>query len=271
MDGEHSKGSARGAWAAAVVGLALLGSAAATEVFESTGDQGETVYSDRPSPGATPTELRPLPTVELPRAPYRPEGPDRHEDPAAHRRDGATRGYPSFEIVRPRSDEAIRSDGGTVEVALRIETLAPGHRLDLVLDGEPVITDLAAASVLLHDVPRGTHSLQAVVTGARGARIAATAPVLFHVLRSSVLAPRGPQVPGGAPSIPGFDVGPRPGPQGRLLRRSRERHPDRHPDRYRNAHRDRFDDRFRAGDDARPPGDERRERPSFRANVPTPE
>jgi len=78
-----------------------------------------------------------------------------------------------------------------VDVRLRLEpALASTHAIYLYLDGQRVDGQpLDALDFQLTEVPRGTHSLTAMVTDQDGKTLAKAPPVVFHVVQTSVANP----------------------------------------------------------------------------------
>ena len=188
--------------------LALVVSVCAAEgtasVYRSTGAQGETVYSDDPSPGAERIEVV-IPTgIPAPRASAPATGTSAGDDAAPYER---------FAIAEPEGGATIRANSGNVPVVLEVRpSLRAGDRIRIDLDGET--REVHATSTLLTNVPRGAHRLGAAIVGENGEVRAAAGPVEFQLLRISRLTkPSGPSVPRGAgatsPPLPG---GPGPPP-----------------------------------------------------------
>jgi len=100
-------------------------------------------------------------------------------------------------ITSPAEDEAIRSNPGTVDVAVDLEpALFKGHKVRIYLDGTAAPEELAATTITLQNVDRGTHTLQASVVDAQGREQIRSPAITFHMLR--VAAPRvGPFSRGG--------------------------------------------------------------------------
>lgn len=145
---------------------------------------GVTHYSDRPIPGATRVELNAGSRAEPSASPSSSVGSTTQSRAAA----GPT--YRNFEIISPRNDESVVNTGGRVDIRIRFEpSLQPGHTLHLYMDGR-LVEGLAenAQDYNLNDVPRGTHSLVAVINN-RGTRVQQTSPVTFHVRQESAAQP----------------------------------------------------------------------------------
>ncbi|NIU04476.1 MAG: DUF4124 domain-containing protein [Gammaproteobacteria bacterium] len=186
------------------------------DVYRSTGEHGEPVYSDEPQPGSTKVDVPPITIVPAVPVTQPPRAPSRAEPRAG--------GYQQFAIVSPSPDEAIRDNAGNVQVALRVSPgLQAGDRIRLYLDGSPWGDPFPSTSTTLTNVPRGTHTVRAAILDQTGAEVARTGTVTFHLRRVSTLlqipptlpgggqSPGGPDSPGG-PESPGGAGGPTPSP-----------------------------------------------------------
>jgi hypothetical protein len=170
----------------ALMVLALLAAPAfaAQAVWKWVDEKGVTHYADRPVPGAQRVEIAvgsPADSAQQP-PPYTSSSP---------RAPAAAPDYRNFEITRPADQESIVNQGGTVEVQLQIEpALQPGHSISLYLDGQPVQGfQPRSLAVTLDGMPRGEHSLSAVIEDRRGNRIKETSTVRFYVRQNSIAQP----------------------------------------------------------------------------------
>ncbi len=186
------------------LGLALLSFVAhGADVYRSTGEYGEPVYSDEPQPGSTKVDVPPItiiPSVPVTQPPRAPSA----TAPSAE-------GYQRFAIVSPSADAAIRDNAGNVHVGLSLSPgLQAGDRIRIYLDGSAWGDPFRSTSMTLTNVSRGSHTLQAAVVDETGAEIARTDTVTFHVQRVSSLLQTPPTVPGGgqSPGGPGSPGGP---------------------------------------------------------------
>jgi hypothetical protein len=161
------------------------GAASAADVWKWVDEKGITHYSDQPVPGATKIEVRAGNVAESGSADVassRPAAPDSS---------AAAPGYRDFEIYRPEVDEAIINTGGQVNVEIRIDpSVQPLHTLSLYLDGK-LVTGFSrnSLSYALTEVPRGVHSVTAVITDQYGKTVRETSPVGFSVRQESVAQP----------------------------------------------------------------------------------
>jgi hypothetical protein len=146
--------------------------------------EGTRHYSDRPVPGAEQVEL----------AGAQAFGSARTQRVARTSGQGDTAGVPgayqSIEVLSPAEQETLWNIGTNLPVRVRIQpALQPGHRYDLLLDGQRRNVNTAAASVTLPDVFRGEHSLQVVVIDSAGAEIMRSPSRVFYVQQTSTLNP----------------------------------------------------------------------------------
>jgi hypothetical protein len=189
----------------ALAASGLCSTASAAEVWKWVDAKGVTHYSDQPIPGAIKIEVRAGNISEA-----------RSAQPLSNQADSQSQSqteqssYPEFQIVRPTKDQNIINTGGEVAVEIHIAPpLRATHRLNLYLDGKLVAGfPHNTASYALTAVPRGMHTLTAVVADASGNTIQDAPPVTFNVRQESIAQPPvGPSL--GQPPKPV----PRPRPQ----------------------------------------------------------
>src|SRR5688500_5174802 len=164
----------------------LLGTSASGVPAWTWVDANGTVhFSDRPVPGARQLELggAPAPGSAPPPAVGNPSRPTtRPGEPA--------RATYQIEIVSPAEQETLWNTGGMLTVALRSSPgLQPGHRYDLVLDGQRRNLNTTSSRVELTEIFRGTHTLQVVVIDGAGTELARSPSRTFFVQQTSVLNP----------------------------------------------------------------------------------
>lgn len=163
----------------------LTGTASAADVWKWVDSSGVTHYSDQPAPGAIKIEVRAGNVAES-----RSTSVGTPRSAAGDDSADATR-YRDFAIYRPEVDQSIINTGGQVNVEIRIDpAVQPLHTLSLYLDGK-LVTGSApnALSYVLTEVPRGVHSVTAVIRDGTGKTIQETAPVGFNVRQESVANP----------------------------------------------------------------------------------
>ncbi len=183
----------------AILVLAFLAAPAfaSQSVWKWVDDKGVTHYSDRPVQGAERVEI----SVGSRADTY--QAPATSSNDTQNQRNEAAEAYRNFEIWAPGNEETIPNTGGAVDVRLRFEPgLRPGHSLYLYFNGR-LVEDFppTAREYTLQNVPRGEHTLVAVIQGQGGRRIAETPTVRFYVRQQSIAQPpvgpalRQPQTP----------------------------------------------------------------------------
>ena len=102
--------------------------------------------------------------------------------------------YIEAAILAPADDAALRDNAGHVQVHGRVRpALAPGHQVQLLLDGTPWGSPQSTANFALANIDRGTHSLALRILNGEGKPLFTGQPSTFHLLRHSRLHPK----PGG--------------------------------------------------------------------------
>ena len=161
--------------AVVALGAAICVTPLQAKIYKFVLPDGTVVYSDTPpEKGAREVELPPLQTFTPP--PLPPSSPALTVDePAAD--------YESFEVASPANDEAIRDNGGSVKVGLKIApALRSGHEVEIFVDGTSVGRG-RGSSATLTDVDRGSHSVYATIVDGEGKEVARTPSITFHLQR----------------------------------------------------------------------------------------
>jgi hypothetical protein len=153
-------------------------------VYKWVDEKGVTHFSDQPVAGAEKVELSsgssrstPAPTYSAPRAQDTPAD----KGPA----------YSRFVIESPQQDEAVINTGGVVRVTVGSSPqLAGAHQIVFYLDGSAVAdADPHSSTHEFTTMPRGTHTIKAVVSTLQGVKIQETPTVTFHVRQESAAQP----------------------------------------------------------------------------------
>jgi hypothetical protein len=164
-------------WLSALAATGAVAAPAWTWVDEN----GTVHFSDRPAPGARQVEISGAQSFRTQEPARAPRVLMPRETPAAP--------YQRVEIVSPAEQETLWNIGTMLNVQTSfVPPLQPGHRYDLVLDGQRRNVNTASASVTLPDVFRGEHTLEVVVLDG-GREIMRSPPRTFYVQQTSALNP----------------------------------------------------------------------------------
>lgn len=171
--------------------------AVAADVYRYVDEKGNTVFTDQPRPGALRMVVEPAPatSVVVPVLPAAPQAPAK-----APSKPGSETfaGYTDLRITQPAPNEALVNTVGDVDVSLNLHPPLRadlGHGLTVLLDGAPVAQNSTRMNLVLNNVDRGEHVLEAYVLDGAGAVLIQSAPVRFSLQRPSLLQP-GRQLPG---------------------------------------------------------------------------
>ena len=169
---------------------AAIAAQGGTPLYKWVDAKGVTHYSDVPEPGATSVEVGSAQGYHAPAAAGA-------RSATAH--NGAATSASSYKMLAISSPEeggvVWRSDGFVGVSAALQPGLASGHHLWFVIDGTRQSEPADGMSTLV-ELPRGTHTVSALVTDAADTELLGSASVTFHVRQNSaVTAPRGPALP----------------------------------------------------------------------------
>ncbi len=146
----------------------------AETVYKTVDEDGNTIFTDKPSEKSEEIKLRELQTVDNP-------NPAKYK-PASKQADKTQFKYESFEVTKPQSGTGIRSNDGSVSISVSLEPgLKQGHKIVILMDGKEIGTGYSAS---LQDVDRGTHSINAKVVDGNGKTLISTSSS-FSVLRAT--------------------------------------------------------------------------------------
>jgi uncharacterized protein DUF4124 len=143
----------------------------AETVYKTVDDDGNIIFTDKPSENAEEIKLQELQTIDNPN-PIRSTPRPRQTDKGSL--------YKTFFIANPANDSGIRSNNGSVSISVSLEpTLRPGHKIIISMDGKEIGS---GTSVSLQNVDRGTHSISASVVDGDGKKLISTSST-FSLLR----------------------------------------------------------------------------------------
>ena len=173
----------------AILGLlALSGPGHATRVYKSTAPDGSTVFSDRPSPSATPIDLAPSPAAP----PAAPSAEKPAPPPAS-----APVVYKTLRITQPADDAVAWFASGPVAVSVEVvPPLAEGHVLVPLLNDVPQGDGVGGNGFNLTGLDPDTYRLAVEIRDAAGKTLKRSPTIRFHFKRQSVNLPaRRPRPP----------------------------------------------------------------------------
>lgn len=170
--------------------LLSLALPASAQIYKYIDANGNTVFTNQPPEGvnAESIELPQTNTVEMqaPRTPPPQASPEAQAAP-----------YRILQLTGLPDEQAMRANNGTFSVGVRLEpALAAGHRLRLLLDGQPYGAASSATRLQLTNVDRGEHSLAVeVLSGERSLQQSETLTFTVQRVNTSSPALRPPPPP----------------------------------------------------------------------------
>ena len=161
------------------------------EVYRVLDEDGNVIFSDKPSPGAEEIKIDHVQTISP------PEVKDFEYKPSVkNTNDGV---YTSLEIVSPENNQIFTGGAGEISVNILIQPVlntSLGDRLILIMDGKKQANS-TSTSFSFSNLARGIHTTKVVVVNKDGKSLKNSATVTFTINRPSVLKPNRP--PSSAP------------------------------------------------------------------------
>ena len=162
--------------------LAFFAESPAAQIYRTTDEQGNVVFTDKPPAGVSTTEQVELPqTNTTPPPSVRPapkrESPQPDKDAPAF----------SVAIVSPANETSFPMGPGNFSVNAQVEP-SPGTNasLQLYMDGIPWGDPQQGGSWALTNVFRGAHDLTVAIVDANGQQLASSPPIRVYVHRPSI-------------------------------------------------------------------------------------
>ncbi len=148
-------------------------------VYRSVDEDGNVIFTDRPSPDAEKIRVDKVQTISPPAVKdfeyTSPEKP-------------AKEGYAKLEIISPQNDQTFTGGAGIVTINILIEPALDteqGDRLILTMDGEKQ-AESSSTSFSFTNLDRGTHTTKADIVNKGGRSLKSSATVTFYVIRPTV-------------------------------------------------------------------------------------
>jgi uncharacterized protein DUF4124 len=146
----------------------------AETVYKTVDEEGNTIFTDKPSESATEIKIDELQTIDNPN-PAKYKASSKQSDKKKFK-------YNSLTVTNPESGAGIRSNNGNVTISVSLEpSLRGGDKILITMDGKQVGT---GSSVSIQNVDRGTHSINASVVDGNGKTLISTSSS-FSLLRAS--------------------------------------------------------------------------------------
>ena len=156
----------------------------AETVYKSVDEQGNVIFTDKPSEGAEAIEIKKAQSVKLPDIPPASDKTSSGEK----QKKGQKR---ILAITSPKNDETIHHNEGSVTVTANVDPeLKENEQLALYMDGKKVLSG-KSSQFFLNYVDRGTHKLAVAIVSAEGKEISRSDTIEFHLRRTSKLEDTG--------------------------------------------------------------------------------
>ena len=173
-----------------------LAAAADKVVYKIVDKNGKVTFTDKQPPGNVKYEVLKIPNPKA--APTPPARPRDNVWPPAAPADTKPvfRGYRSIQVTSPSHDHTVLHDQLEVAVKLALTPrLQPGHKVQLVFDGEVLDESDSGASFVLRELERGSHQIQVNILDENGKTVGSSDTVTIHVkrpiARGALALPRG--------------------------------------------------------------------------------
>ena len=164
----------------------ILFNPVSADVYRTFDENGNVVFTDKPSPGAEKIkidEVKKVSQTHIDDFEYTPA-----EQPKASK-------YTKHEICKTKRYQVFTGGAGDVTISVLIQPeLRASDRLILYMDGQKQ-ADSRSTSFSLTNIDRGTHTTKVDVVNEGGKSVKSSAPVTFTIHRHSVLNPNRPPPP----------------------------------------------------------------------------
>ncbi|MDH5764588.1 MAG: DUF4124 domain-containing protein [Gammaproteobacteria bacterium] len=168
--------------------LCLFFTSSYAELYKWIDETGETVYSDEP-PNDKAEPLVPPPISTTPAVKYTPKAKPEIEEELKET------SYSVFKIASPTTNQILEDNTGNITVNFKISPaldIKQGHTISLLLDNQKKIEGGTSSSLVLKNIDRGTHSLQALIKNKQRKTLKKSQVVTIHMRRISALHKKAP-------------------------------------------------------------------------------
>jgi len=164
--------------------LGQSGNQSLAAIYKQVLPDGSIVFSDQKEVGATEIDVPPTQGYHA-----KPLHPGTQTD-RVKRPQQSDKPYSKFRITAPEDDATIRKNAGNIEVNIELQpglNQKAGHHIALTLDDRLIRSPSASTHILLKNLDRGTHKLQALVVDAQNNTLMRSPAITFHLFRFSHL------------------------------------------------------------------------------------
>ncbi|RLA59729.1 MAG: hypothetical protein DRR04_07650 [Gammaproteobacteria bacterium] len=162
--------------------LASFAESPSAQIYRTTDEQGNVVFTDKPSAGVNTTERVELPPINTTPAPVFKPSPE----PELEAPDTAAPAY-SVAIISPANETSFPMGPGNFSVSVNVQP-SPGENqaLQLYIDDIPWGDPQQGTSWALTNIYRGEHLLTVAIVDAKGEHLANSAAIRVFVHRPSI-------------------------------------------------------------------------------------
>ena len=146
----------------------------AETVYKTVDENGNVIFTDRPSEDAEQIKLKELQTIKNPNPAKYSHRPRLVEDKGSL--------YKTLLITNPADGSGLRSNNGNLTISISLEPpLRSGHQIIITMDGQE-ISKGSSLNVPLQNVDRGAHGIGVSVVDSSGKKLTSTSSS-FSLLR----------------------------------------------------------------------------------------
>ncbi len=148
------------------------------EVYKTVDEDGNIIFTDRPSTNSEEIKLKELKTTET----VKPSSTSSSSTSRGKKTEDFS--YKKLSVSNPADGSSIRSNSGNVSISVNsVPSLRSGHRILITMDGKE-LSKGTSKSVSLTNVDRGTHTITvSIVDSSSNTIISASSS--FSILRAS--------------------------------------------------------------------------------------
>ncbi len=150
-------------------------------IYKWVDKNGNSHFTDKPTPGASKVKLMPIQT-------YQPiEAPSFEHSKRKAKTKPKQQGYSSIKIAQPKNGQTFRDNQGMVPINLVLDpslNVDAGHQIQIKLNGVVMGKPRTTTEFTLYHVNRGTHTLEAEIVDAHGKVLGKSPQVHFFMHRT---------------------------------------------------------------------------------------